>query len=189
MEKPRLLSERLKELGERFSTDGFLHGNAISNEDNIWVFAYDAQSEMQVQCFIEMLMKQPIGGKIFFCNLYERFLKICEREDIIDGILDEEQTSGDKLLLETLNQSIPTTTLADDIGKAFHKSKAEYLLIYGVGDAFPFARVHSLLNALPVGISQQKSIVVFYPGYYNGHELRLFNRLTRNGYYRAFSIL
>ena len=169
MEKQRPLSERLKELGERFSSDGFLHGNAISNEDNIWVFAYDAQSEMQVQCFIEMLMKQPVGGKIFFCDLYERFLKICEDKDIIDGILDEEQTSGDKLLLETLNQSIPTTTLAEEIGKAFNESKAEHLLIYG--------------------ISQEKSIVVFYPGYYNGHELRLFNRLTRNGYYRAFSIL
>ena len=91
--------------------------------------------------------------------------------------------------METLNQSISTTTLAEEIGNAFNESKAEHLLIYGVGDAFPFARVHALLNALPVGISQEKSIVVFYPGYYNRHELRLFNRLTRNGYYRAFSIL
>ena len=91
MEKPRLLSERLKELGERFSTDGFLHGNAISNEDNIWVFAYDAKSEMQVQCFIEMLMKQPVGEKIFFCNLYERFLKICESKDIIKENLHRRQ--------------------------------------------------------------------------------------------------
>ena len=61
----------------------------------------------------------------------------------------------------------------------------DVLLITGVGDAFPFMRVHSLLEALQPYFSDVP-ILVMYPGEFDGHHLKLFNRLKPNDYYRAF---
>ena len=48
-------------------------------------------------------------------------------------------------------------------------------------------RIHQLLNAMQPHFSNMP-IFVLYPGEYDGHELRLFNRLKANSYYRAFFI-
>ena len=57
----------------------------------------------------------------------------------------------------------------------------------GIGSVFPFMRIHQLLNAMQPHFSNMP-IFVLYPGEYDGHELRLFNRLKANSYYRAFFI-
>ena len=61
-------------------------------------------------------------------------------------------------------------------------------MLTGVGDVFPFMRVHVLLEALQPYFSDIP-IVVMYPGDYDGHSLKLFNRLQPNDYYRAFIII
>ena len=63
----------------------------------------------------------------------------------------------------------------------------DVLLITGIGSVFPFMRIHQLLNAMQPHFSNMP-IFVLYPGEYDGHELRLFNRLKANSYYRAFFI-
>jgi len=62
------------------------------------------------------------------------------------------------------------------------------ILITGVGEAFPFIRVHALLDAMQPYFSDVP-IVVLYPGQFeNGRSLRLFNLLKPNSYYRAFNV-
>ena len=63
----------------------------------------------------------------------------------------------------------------------------DVILITGIGSAFPFMRIHKLLNAIQPYFSNMP-IFVLYPGEYDGHELRLFNCLKANPYYRAFNI-
>ena len=64
----------------------------------------------------------------------------------------------------------------------------DVILITGVGEAFPFIRVHALREARQPYFSDVP-ILVMYPGEFDGHHLKLFNRLQPNDYYRAFNII
>lgn len=64
----------------------------------------------------------------------------------------------------------------------------DVIVITGVGDAFPFIRVHDLLNAMQPEFPDVP-ILVFYPGDYDGRDVQLFNCLKKNPYYRAFNVI
>ncbi len=53
---------------------------------------------------------------------------------------------------------------------------------------FPFMRIHTLLEALQPYFSDVP-ILVMYPGEFDGHHVKLFNRLKPNDYYRAFNVI
>ena len=60
----------------------------------------------------------------------------------------------------------------------------EVIILYGVGEVYPIARLHLILSAIqPVRL--QKPVVVLYPGEFTGEQVRLFNKLTPSSYYRA----
>ena len=46
-------------------------------------------------------------------------------------------------------------------------------------------RVHALLEAMQL-LFNSVPILVFYPGEFDGHYVKLFNKLKANEYYRAF---
>ena len=58
----------------------------------------------------------------------------------------------------------------------------------GVGEVFPFMRIHTLLEALQPYFSDVP-ILVMYPGEFDGRHVKLFDRLTPNDYYRAFNVI
>ena len=62
----------------------------------------------------------------------------------------------------------------------------EVLVLTGVGEAFPFMRIHTLLEA---SLFAERPVLVFYPGTFNDQQLRLFNCLKPNNYYRAFNVV
>ena len=64
----------------------------------------------------------------------------------------------------------------------------DVLLLTGVGEVFPFMRIHSLLEALQPEFPDIP-ILVMYPGTYDGRFIRLFDKLEPNPYYRAFNIV
>ena len=64
----------------------------------------------------------------------------------------------------------------------------DVLLLTGVGEVFPFMRIHSLLEALQPEFPDIP-ILVMYPGKYDGRFVRLFDKLQPNPYYRAFNIV
>ena len=68
-------------------------------------------------------------------------------------------------------------------------SPGDVILITGVGEAFPFIRVHALLDAMQPHFSDVP-VLVMYPGdFSDGRNLTLFNKLTPNPYYRAFNVI
>jgi hypothetical protein len=119
--------------------------------------------------------------------LYKIFLSVCEDLDILDAIPDMEETDGGTYLLEQLHSAIGEGEFIEKIQYEQHQP-GDVLLLTGVGDVFPFMRVHALLEALQPYFSDIP-ILVMYPGEFDGHYLRLFNRLSPNDYYRAFNLL
>ena len=103
----------------------------------------------------------------------------------MDAIAEMEEADGKEFLLEQLHSAIGEGEFIEKIQYESHRP-GDVLLLTGVGDAFPFMRVHSLLEALQPHFSDIP-ILVMYPGTFDGSYVRLFDRLTPNPYYRAFN--
>ena len=180
------IKERLDNLRIHMQEPEFLEGKGLSNEVNIRIFCYDASDEMIVCQFIDQITSdQAITCHLIECNLYEIFLALCDDIDITEAILEMEETDGKEFLLEQLHSAIGEGEFIEKIQYAPHRP-GDVLLLTGVGDAFPFMRVHSLLEALQPHFSDIP-ILVMYPGTFDGSYVRLFDKLTPNSYYRAFN--
>ena len=143
---------------------------------------------MIVQHFVEQVKTdQSMSCRLIDCNLYKIFLSICDDLDITDAIPEMEETDGEEYLLEQLHSAIGNDEFIDKMQYDPHQ-KGDILMLTGVGDVFPFMRVHTLLEALQPYFSDIP-ILVLYPGKFDGHYLKLFDRLQPNDYYRAFNII
>lgn len=182
------LQERLDNLRALIQQPEFLEGKGLSNEVNIRIFCYDAKDELTVQHFISQIATDPtMNCHIIECNLYRTFLEACKDIDILDAIPDMEESDGSAFLLGQLHSTIGESEFIDKIQYSPHKP-GDVLMLSGVGDVFPFMRVHSLLEALQPHFSGVP-ILVMYPGVFDGNYLRLFNKLPPNPYYRAFNVI
>lgn len=181
------LKERLDLLREEIQKDEFLEGKGLSNEVNIRIFCYDPAEEMTVTHFLDQLRTDTsLTCRLVECNLYRTFLSICNDLDITEAIPEMEEADGGEYLLEQMHATIGVAEFIEKIQYAPHQH-GDILLLTGIGDVFPFMRVHSLLEALQPYFSDIP-ILVMYPGEFDGHYLKLFGRLTPNDYYRAFNI-
>lgn len=181
------ITERLDNLKETIQKDDFLQGKGLSNEVNIRMFCYDPKDEMAVRHFTELLKNESLKCNIQIVDLYETFLSICKDKRILDRIPQLEKRRGKEFLEKQFEKTCDAKTFAKKIIDNFGEDN-ELLLITGVGKAFPFMRVHALLNALQEDMND-KPIVVLYPGTFDGHYVKLFNQLKPNEYYRAFNMI
>lgn len=181
-----IIKERLDLLREEIQKEDFLDGKGLSNEVNIRIFYYDAAEEMTVTHFLNQLRTdQTLRCHLIECNLYDIFLSACDDLAITDAIPEMEESEGSAFLLEQLHSAIGKSEFIEKIQYEPHR-RGDVLLLTGVGDVFPFMRVHTLLEALQPHFSDLP-ILVMYPGEFDGHYLRLFGRLKPNDYYRAFN--
>ena len=173
------INERLDLLREEIQKDDFLDGKGLSNEVNIRIFCYDAAEEITVTHFLDQLRTDPaLRCRLIECNLYKIFLSICDDLEITDAIPEMEESEGSDFLLEQLHSAIREAEFIERIQYEPHR-RGDVLLLTGVGDVFPFMRVHSLLGALQPHFSDIP-ILVMYPGEFDGHNLKLFGRLKPN---------
>jgi hypothetical protein len=100
---------------------------------------------------------------------------------------DQEKKRGKDQLQKMIEKSITVQAYVDKIcGRA--PEKGDVLLLTGVGDVFPFMRIHMLLEALQPRVGGVP-ILVMYPGTFDGRHVKLFDRLKPNPYYRAFNVI
>lgn len=181
------ITERLDELRKRIQEEDFLKGKGLSNEVNIRIFCYDPKNEMVVRYFVEQLSSMDLKSNVQIVDLYETFLSICEDKRILNRIPQLEEKRGKEFLEKQFEKTCDAKTFAKKVIDSFDGNN-DLLMITGVGKAFPFMRVHVLLNALQEDFNE-KPIVVLYPGAFDGHYVKLFNRLKSNEYYRAFNMI
>ena len=182
------IEQRLDQVRALLGNSDFLSGKGLSNEVNIRIFPYDPKDEMAVRHFTEQITTDTsLPCRIICRNLFEVFLEICEDMGILDEIPNMEDEDGSACLLDEIHQDIDTNEFVDKIDYPDHK-QGDVVLLTGVGEVFPFMRIHVLLEAIRprfAGIP----ILVLYPGDYDGHQVKLFGKLPPNDYYRAFSIV
>ncbi len=182
--------ERLDKLKARMQEDSFLRGEGLSNEVNIHIFCYDPADEMAVRYFVEQIVSdQDLKCNVKENNLYKIFLKLCEDRRLLDKIPGLEKSKGSEFVLKNLaGKAASAKNFVDEICKEPFLD-GDVILITGVGEAFPFIRSHDVLNTIQPQNSGKVPIVVMYPGTFDGRDVRLFNKLEKKGYYRAFNVV
>lgn len=182
------INERLDKLRTLIQEQDFLESKGLSNEVNIRIFCYDAKDEMTVRHFVDQTKAdQTLNCHIIECNLYQMFLSICDDMEITEEISDMENTQGKEYLLEQLHSAVTENEFIEKMQYEPHEL-GDVFMLTGVGEVFPFARIHSLLEALQPYFSDIP-ILVLYPGVFDGHHVKLFNKLKPNDYYRAFNVV
>lgn len=119
--------------------------------------------------------------------VYKVFLSICDDMGVRDEIPTMEDEEGSAFLLEQLQAFATPAAFVEKMQYEPHRL-GDVLLLTGVGDVFPYMRVHALLEALQPVFSDIP-ILVMYPGTFDKSALRLFDVLTPNAYYRAFNAI
>ncbi len=182
------INERLDSLRGLVQSQEFLEGKGLSNEVNIRIFCYDPKDEMAVRHFTEKLVTdQSLSCHLIEYNLYKVFLSICDGKRITDRIPGQEEKKGKQFIQSQLTRMANNVAF---IGKMQYEphEPGDVILLTGVGEAFPFIRVHSLLDAMQPHFSDVP-ILVMYPGTFDGRYVKLFDKLKPNPYYRAFNIV
>ncbi|WP_055078307.1 DUF1788 domain-containing protein [Lagierella massiliensis] len=182
------LKERLDKLRALMQESEFLESKGLSNEVNIRIFCYDPSDEMVIRHFMEQVKAdQSMNCNVIEYNLYEVFLSICEDKRIANAIPSMEEKKGTEFIRVQMSRMANNTAFVNKMKYESHEL-GDVIVITGVGDVFPFIRVHDLLNAMQPEFPDVP-ILVFYPGNYDGRDVQLFNRLKKNSYYRAFNVI
>lgn len=185
--------ERLNRILPRLTSEGFLHNKGLGNEIGFWIFDYPPEREMDVRGFVEQVVLPALGKhqptlRYAVVDLFKLITGLLEDRKLYERMLDKQTQQGNDIALAALQQVLKEDKLAERIASQVNVAEVDMLLLTGVGAAYPMLRSHTLLAALQP-VMKATPLVMFYPGRYDGHTLRLFNQLTDNNYYRAFRLV
>ena len=182
------LEERLDRLKDLLKDIDFLEGRGLSNEVNIRIFSYDSKEEMAIRYFINNLSENvQYKDEIEIINIFEMTFEIMDDYGIVEDILEQERKNGSQRALSDLTEVANIDEYVEKIEDR-NISDNEIIIITGVGEAYPFIRLHDLLNVLPIHFPNNP-IIAFYPGDFKNHQLVLFGKFKPSDYYRAFSVI
>ena len=110
-----------------------------------------------------------------------------EERRVLQKAFALEASSGNAALYKSIKPMVRPEQIVDYIQKQLQGDE-RLIFLTGVGACYPILRSHTILNNLHP-ILDRTPLVMFFPGSYDGHELRLFNMLKDDNYYRAFPLV
>ena len=179
--------ERLSALEKNFTNEQFLTNKGLSNEVGIYIFAYEPKDEMAVQEFVRMQKNRNSAYNIVEFDLYKTFISICEEKKIIKSIPSMQERKGSEYLKEQLKKVASPEVFVKKMVYEPHRY-GDIVVITGVGEIYPFLRVHSFLESIQ-HMFEDVPVVVMYPGKYDGQTLVLFNKFFDANHYRSFALV
>ena len=187
------LDERLNQILPRICSRDFLDSKGLGNEIGFWIFDYPPERELDVRDFLSgtvlpALAKQVPPIKAATVDLLKLVTELLEERKLLDKAMEMQQSKGDDGVLPALRSVLKEDKLAQKIADQFDIAGLDLLILTGVGAVYPMLRTHTLLSALHP-IMGNTPLLMFFPGRYDGHSLRLFNTLAEDHYYRAFRLV
>ena len=187
------LEERLNQIIPRITSREFLDSKGLGNEIGFWIFDYPPEREMDVRDFLDgtvqpALTKHVPQIRVGTVNLLALVSELLEERNLLEKAMEMQQSKGDESTLAALRSVLKEDKLAQKIAAQFDIANLDLLILTGVGSVYPMLRTHTLLSALHP-IMGKTPLLMFFPGKYDGHSLRLFNTLAEDHYYRAFRLI
>jgi hypothetical protein len=187
------LEERLNQILPRVTSREFLDSKGLGNEIGFWIFDYPPDREIDVREFLSgtvmpSLAKQVPPLKVATVELLSVVTELLEERKLLDKVIEMQASKGNEKALAALRPVLKEDKIAQKIAAQFDVAGLDLLILTGVGAAYPMLRTHTLLSALHP-IMGDTPLLMFFPGRYDGHSLRLFNTLAEDHYYRAFRLV
>jgi hypothetical protein len=184
------LRRRLDQIMPKIESADFLKNQGLGNEIGFYVFDYPAESELEVREHISFMTdKMKKRGKTFAnINLFEIVIEILDSRKLTERAFKVQKERGDDALFNALIGPLEQNRVAEFIAQKADLENSEFILVHGLGSAWPIIRGHGLLNALHAKVDSVPT-VLFYPGEYDGLTLKPFGEIDSNNYYRAFKLV
>lgn len=174
------------------SNEDFLSNKGIGNEIGFHTFCYDPALEFEARALFDTLARDSAAGKLpcalKVVNLYDVVLAILDDLDVLEAMQEQETDFGSKAVLDDVVDYCQPDVVSDvvlDLTQPHVPGDA--ILLVGVGEVYPFLRVHNLFDSMQSDFSDVP-VIAAYPGTFNGSSVTLFNRLAAENYYRAIDI-
>jgi hypothetical protein len=176
------------------SNEKFLRTEGLGNEIPFFVQTYDIADQIAMYRRIAELVKrlETAGVRTLLVSLYDMVIDHFQEAGELEDLFEFEATVSK----EEFREEMHSYTNPDDLVRPYFASKMneaayQLILVYQVGEVFPFMRTHNVLNNLQTVVTD-RPLVVFFPGEYEnspemGFNLRLFGKFA-GPYYRAFKL-
>ncbi|RDW17506.1 DUF1788 domain-containing protein [Oceanobacillus arenosus] len=190
----KTIHERLDEILPKITNPSFRENKGLGNEVGYHIFDYEPEHEMIVRNHVEFLKDRVNNDasdqRINEFDLYELMLEILDGKGYLRKNFEMEKKKGSQYVLNATRKSL-RLTLNNDLVIQYIAERVEpndIVFITGIGKVFPIIRSHVILNNLYKAVDQIP-VVMFFPGRYDGQELRLFGEIKDDNYYRAFQLV
>ena len=186
--------ERLDRIEPKLNQPDFLLNKGLGNEVGYYIFDYPPQDELLVREHVRQLTARYAPGQMAFqiveFDLYEIVLKILRNRGYLEKSFDFERLRGLDYAYEAITKTLRLNGENNLIVSYIMEHTPENCVVFltGVGKCYPIVRSHNVLNNLHQ-VLDKVPVVMFYPGRYSGHDLRLFGTLKDDNYYRAFQLI
>ncbi|MEH2319965.1 DUF1788 domain-containing protein [Nostoc sp.] len=185
------IHQRLDAVLAKLQDPRLLSNRGIGNEIGFYIFDYDPEYEPLVQQRVDKLISQltspPDELVVVEINLYKSILAILDERKVLQRTFDLEATKGSATLAKTIAPLVRPDQIIAYINRQLQGNE-QLILMTGVGASYPILRSHTILNNLH-SVLDKIPLVMFFPGSYDGNELRLFNTFKDDNYYRAFPLV
>lgn len=184
------LQSRLDRILERVEEPRFLNAEGVGNEIGFWIFDYAAEHELIVRehlTFLQQKLTQR-NKKFVVINLFQILLGMLEDRKILDRAFEHELKVGTEELKKLLKAPLSQEKVSRYIATKHDLSNLDFVMVTGLGSAWPLMRGHEILSAMQ-DVMGHTPLLLFYPGSYTGLELKLFNKISSQNYYRAFQLV
>lgn len=186
--------ERLDKILPKLQEKRFRENKGLGNEIGYYIFDYDPSDELIVREHIKYL-KQKINNesseiRIKEFDLYEIMLEVLENKGYLNKVFDMEKQKGTEHILNAIKKTLRLTQNNDLVVEYIRDrvEKNDIVFLTGVGKAWPIIRSHTVLNTLH-SVIDEVPLIMFFPGVYDGLELKLFDEIKDDNYYRAFKLI
>lgn len=185
----QILAYRLKQLEERIGDDRFLKNQGSGNEIGFWIFDYPAQQELQVREYLAFLFKK-LEKKYTFTqlNIFQVIIDMLEERKLFERICQREPELGLETLKKHLAAPLSQKKIAEYIARTVDLPSQQFVVLTGLGSAWPLVRGHELMSALQ-DVMGFTPLLMFYPGNYSGYDLSPLAGINSRNYYRAFRLV
>lgn len=186
----------------KFHDPEFLNCRGLGGEVPLYIYPYAAKQEDQVRALTQQLVDDSVRERqtkidapnIVLLDLWNVFIGICEKRGILEKMSALEEKRGSDHFLQRMQSRVGPEKYLEFIHDSFIERYGEpqrgrdVLIITGVGKIYPFMRAHIILESIQPVFSDIP-VVLFYPGIYDGQQLKLFGTIADGNYYRAFNQL
>ena len=182
------LERRVTTLRRRLADPDFLANRGLGNEVGIYTLCYDPALELYARDLLASIASDDgLPCRVVEHNLYDIALARLETRRLLAKMPAMERKHPPSWVMRQMDKVCPASMYARAIADV-PREPGDVILITGIGEIYPFLRLHSLLDNIQP-LVRDVPVVAAYPGRFDGKTLRLFGRLEDENYYRAFDLV